>query len=82
MVPTTFGPHSFTAATAAAVVQCSRTILRVGNLACKFLRIGRNLNSAFKIVISFAWSDGHSPMTMLNQNLFQRFKKFRLTMEI
>ena len=26
MVPTTLGPHSLTAATAAAVVQCSRTI--------------------------------------------------------
>ena len=61
IVPTTLGAHARTASRAAAVVQCSRTMRRVGNLACRRKKVGRKDSSAFRTVVSGEWLGGTSP---------------------
>lgn len=61
MVPTTFSPKERTVSTASAVVQCSRTILRLGYLETRARSVGRNLDSAFMTVTPSAGLLGTSP---------------------
>lgn len=61
IVPTTFSPNDLTAATASAVVQCSRTILSLRYLSAKLLSVGMNLDSAFMTVTPSAGLLGISP---------------------
>ena len=51
MVPETLGPQARTASRAAAVEQCSRMIRKLGNLACRDLKVGRKAGSALRMVI-------------------------------
>lgn len=52
MVPATDGPQVSTVERAAAVLQCSRMIRRLGNCLCSFKSVGRKAGSAFKMVIA------------------------------
>jgi hypothetical protein len=48
----TVGPQERTASSAAAVLQCSRIMRRLGNFLCRDRRVGRNAGSALRIVMA------------------------------
>jgi len=59
IVAATVGPRDLTASTAAAVVQCSRTMRSLGKRLCRSMRVGRKISSALRMVV--VGLDGDSP---------------------
>lgn len=69
-LPPTVGPQERTAATAAAVVQCSSTIRSFGNRSFSIAKVGKNNSSALRSVTSDPTLLGTSPCRLSTRSCF------------